>query len=115
MERSQSIHRRLRRIRWTLLDARDRLIAHQRPSLRRWIAAVSLGITIHLISLPIYLTRYPQTNFARYARRRETTYTDSYARFKQIVQFTIGLVLVSIVAVTLAVVVGTVIRTKLFG
>jgi hypothetical protein len=115
MPRGQTIHPRLRQTRWSLLDARDRLKTQPPPRFRRWIATVALGVIIHLMSIPIYLTRHPQANFEQYARRREMTYVDSYARFKQAVQFTFGLVAVSIVAISLAVVLGTVVRTKLFG
>lgn len=125
-ENHPQIHERLRRIRWTLLGVRDRLTAESHnlaghslaarlvviPALR--VLQLLLSVAVYLLSFPIFLTRTPQTSFSLYARRRNDTYIDSYAKFKQTVQFTIGLLLVSIVAVALAVILGTFVRTKIF-
>ncbi len=115
MDNRHPVHRHLRQVRWVLLDERDRLKSQGPMTFGRWVADWWLGLIIYLLSLPIYLTSSPQTAFERYARRHEKTYVDSYTRFKQAVQFTVGLALLSIVAVTLAVVLATVVRTKLFG
>ncbi|MBI4092417.1 MAG: hypothetical protein HY420_00665 [Candidatus Kerfeldbacteria bacterium] len=119
------VHSRLRQIRWILLDVYDRLVVERRHAAAQptvshlamipflWALQVILGLIVNLVSVPLYLTGAPQATFPRYARRRGDTYLDSYAKFKRAAQFTVGVIIVTIVAVTLAVMFGTFVRTKL--
>lgn len=101
---------KLRQVRWALLDARDRLIVEQKKtgrmpwSARLWLLTLLLSLIVHLISLPIYITRSPQKNFSAYARRSGSLYLDSFTSFQRSVQFTLNIILVTVIALVLAVV-----------
>ena len=106
-----------------LLDARDGLARERQritrqPLIIRLPLAITLGIlhlllglTIYVFSLPIYITRSPQTKFPLYARRRGDTYIDSYNRFRQTAQFTLALIAVIVAAVILGVISATLVRS----
>lgn len=111
---AERTHEQLRTIRWTLLEAQDRLRAEVRLSraepfgirlllaLTLWVLIQLVALAAHIISLPITLTRSPQASFALIARRRGDTFVESYSHFKRTVLFIVGLVIVTTVAATLA-------------
>ncbi len=104
--------RSYQQIRWSLLDARDRLRETRPQTFRSDLARLSLTLIIYLFSIPIYLTPRAQNGFSRYARRREGVYVDSYSRFKKNAQWTIGAAVVTIIAVGLATTAATFLRKK---
>lgn len=115
---------RLRNIRWSLLNANERLEAEQRrvggyPLARRlllaptfWALRAGLAMVTNLLSLPIYVTRNTPTRFAAYARQRQDTYVDSYTRFQSNARWTIGFFLVTVVAVVSAMTLAALLRDR---
>lgn len=77
-----------------------------------WVMRGGLVLVNNLLSLPMYLTRNTPASFSTYARRRGDTYIDSYARFKKNAQWTVGVTVVSIVAVIVAATSATYLRNK---
>jgi hypothetical protein len=118
--------KRLRHIRWRLLDLIDRLKivrqSNNQPLYKRFPIIVGLRVSqliiellVNMLSIPIYFTmRQPQITFSLYARRKGDTYIDSYIRFIRNAEFTISVILVTIVAVFLAIVSATFLRSKIF-
>lgn len=106
-----SAHRRLR---WSLVAASQRLrqdihLAQREPFGLRlllvvalWAVLSLLTVVINIVSLPIYLAATPQQSFQRYGARQGLTYVESYSRFTQQFQFTLGVIFVTVVAAGLA-------------
>lgn len=112
-------------LRWAMLDTQDRLkiemaMVKKLPwGVRFLLTPLALlrqmGITLslHLVSLPIYVSRTPQLVFDRYARRQGETYLDSYAVFQRAAKYTIAITATTIVAAVLAVTLATFLRSRL--
>lgn len=70
---------------------------------------VGVEVLTNLLSIPVYLLGSPQKSFPLAARRQGQTYRDSYVRYKHAVLFTLGLIIVTILAAASAFLVAVVI------